>query len=611
MTRTSSGKGRREIFVSYAHENGGWITALELNKDPDSTEAASFWLDEDRLQAGDRWTEKAQAALERATAAVLLISPDFLKSKVIREQELPAIMRRYSHGEISVVFVPIGPVRTQEVGNKLKLDHIQNIISIPPWSSPLPPIAAPRPDIRKQIVSAATEPKEVQNLRRNLASHYELQTKIGDGHFSTMFTAYDSQLDREVAVKVLCPTTHDECFKQAVIRVAKATDHTNISTVYDAYLDAVPPHYICQYIRGESLTVVLDSGNHGDALPLYYVKEMLEKIGSAISYAHSKDVIDLNIAPNNVLIENPNDCIERNYFLNLNSYSAMDFLDDEQWRRSRDEVLYVPLEYRKKNGASDDPRKADQYRLGLLAYTMFVGLKRFQEAAEPLRQREFTPAIWNWPELRKEREDCPSRICEVIDRMVKADPRDRYGSVAEAIADIVNTNPDVETVRESYHRLMVTEARQQRFFRSFYRKFFADHPGVAQFFTFGRLPEDDDTNSGWQRQFQALKEAILLLIVFSAYHEEGREPNILTRIVEAHATRRIPAGLYGDFGEVLVEIVLREDREGPVAETELRRAWTAVIAPGIEYMRRRTDEIDADRYRQRRHRDGRAGSTDR
>ena len=80
----------------------------------------------------------------------------------------------------------------------------------------------------------------------------------------------------------------------------------------------------------------------------------------------------------------------------------------------------------------------------------------------------------------------------------------------------------------------------------------------------GCLAEDCGTSKRWERQFQALKEAVLLLIVFKSFREEGREPNILTRIAEEHAKRKIPAGLYPGFGEVLIDIVLEKDREAPV-----------------------------------------------
>jgi hypothetical protein len=71
----------------------------------------------------------------------------------------------------------------------------------------------------------------------------------------------------------------------------------------------------------------------------------------------------------------------------------------------------------------------------------------------------------------------------------------------------------------------------------------------------------------------------------------------LTRIAEEHAKKKIPAGLYPCFGEVLVDVVLEKDRQAPFKADVLRRAWTSVIQPGIEYMRRKTEEVEARRFR--------------
>jgi hypothetical protein len=87
MTQGHPGDCAHEIFVSYAHENAGWIKALELDKNPASTENASFWVDKDRIHAGDSWKCEAQQALE---TAVLLISGEFLNSPSINGYELPA-----------------------------------------------------------------------------------------------------------------------------------------------------------------------------------------------------------------------------------------------------------------------------------------------------------------------------------------------------------------------------------------------------------------------------------------------------------------------------------------------------------------------------------------
>ena len=309
MTRAHLRDGGHEIFVSYAHENTDWVDALELDKDPASTESASFWIDRRQIHPSDRWDREARQALDRARAAVLLVSSQFLDSPSINKYELPSIMNRYRNKTISVVFVPIGQVNTDEVQDKLKLANIRNIISIPPWSEPLSAVAPRGPcrDIRERIVSAATEPKEVQNLRINIAFQYELKKKLGDGLFSTLYSAYDRQLERDVAIKLLREAHRTTSFKlndyfTLVKRVAKVTCHSNILSVYSAYLNSDPPHYVVEYVAGEPLHAFLDDYSSGEPRPIGDVKKLLTAIGSAINHAHRKGLHDLNIRPDNIIV---------------------------------------------------------------------------------------------------------------------------------------------------------------------------------------------------------------------------------------------------------------------------------------------------------------------
>jgi hypothetical protein len=180
--------------------------------------------------------------------------------------------------------------------------------------------------------------------------------------------------------------------------------------------------------------------------------------------------------------------------------------------------------------------------------------------------------------------------------MVNTDVRNRYADIGQAVDRLTNTQPEVEFVRESYRRLMETEESQRKFFRSFYVRFLNEWPKAKPFFSkFGELKKTGKITPEWERQFQALKEAVLLLIVFKAFREGERSINILTRIVDRHAKgdRPIPSGLYEPFGEVLATVAAIMDEHAPISQEERWRAWNNVIGPGIEHMRRRTEEIAA------------------
>ena len=70
------------------------------------------WVD-DRIAAGDDWFEEIQSAMERASAAVLLVSASFLGSRFVTQQEVPALLRKRSEEGLRVIPVLISPCAWQ------------------------------------------------------------------------------------------------------------------------------------------------------------------------------------------------------------------------------------------------------------------------------------------------------------------------------------------------------------------------------------------------------------------------------------------------------------------------------------------------------------------
>lgn len=104
------------VFISYSHRNEDYkdrlvvhLKALQLG---DSLEE---W-DDRRIQPGDAWLPEIQAAVERASIAVMLVSADFLASDFIQRQEVPEILERRGKEGLRVISVIVGPCNWQNIG---------------------------------------------------------------------------------------------------------------------------------------------------------------------------------------------------------------------------------------------------------------------------------------------------------------------------------------------------------------------------------------------------------------------------------------------------------------------------------------------------------------
>lgn len=98
---------RRNLFISYCHEDGDACEKVRKRlRALERQGLLDVWGDH-LIKAGERWSDKIRGALDKAQAALLLVSEDFLDSDFIRDVELPALLERESRGLTRIFWVPL------------------------------------------------------------------------------------------------------------------------------------------------------------------------------------------------------------------------------------------------------------------------------------------------------------------------------------------------------------------------------------------------------------------------------------------------------------------------------------------------------------------------
>lgn len=77
-----------KVFISYSREDAEWVKRLRTHLAPLLQDDQLDLWDDSKIQPGDDWRAEIRAALDSSSAAILLISPDFVASDFIRKNEL-------------------------------------------------------------------------------------------------------------------------------------------------------------------------------------------------------------------------------------------------------------------------------------------------------------------------------------------------------------------------------------------------------------------------------------------------------------------------------------------------------------------------------------------
>jgi len=117
--------GRRDqVFISYCHADKQWMEDLMTHLRPRvSADRLSVWVDT-KIKSGQAWLPEIRDALDRAGVAVLLVTPSYVDSQFIREEELARLLKAYQERGLPLLWIPIKPSSYEIIG----LHEIQAMI---------------------------------------------------------------------------------------------------------------------------------------------------------------------------------------------------------------------------------------------------------------------------------------------------------------------------------------------------------------------------------------------------------------------------------------------------------------------------------------------------
>lgn len=135
-------------------------------------------------------------------------------------------------------------------------------------------------------------------------ARFTLRRSIGAGSFGRVFLAHDTELDRDVALKI-CRWTdlEDDQEKERFLHEARSAarlEHEAIVTLYETgTTDDGVPFLVCEYVEGETLSDRLARG----PLVADEAARLILTMARALAYAHEHGVIHRDVKPSNILLD--------------------------------------------------------------------------------------------------------------------------------------------------------------------------------------------------------------------------------------------------------------------------------------------------------------------
>ncbi len=264
------------------------------------------------------------------------------------------------------------------------------------------------------------------NLVGQSLGRYHILEQLGEGGMATVYKAYDTRLERDVAVKVIRVDQFGAGMLERILKrfereakaLAKLT-HPNIVHINDYGEQDGIPYLVMDYLPGGTLKQIL-----GKPIPWQEVTHLLIPITRALDYAHNLGIIHRDVKPSNILITQSGEPM-------LSDFGIAKILESEETQTLTGAGVGIgtPEYMAPEQWTGHACPQSDLYSLGVVLFEMVTGRKPYiadTPAAILLKQANDL-----MPRPRQFVPDLPEAVEKVLFKTLAKKPEDRYQSMGE------------------------------------------------------------------------------------------------------------------------------------------------------------------------------------
>ena len=280
---------------------------------------------------------------------------------------------------------------------------------------------------------------DIRQLGGTTIDEYTLTDLIGEGGMSAVYRAYQAELERYVAIKILSPELlrqegYLERFRSEA-KMAASLEHPHIVPVYD-YGEVDDVMFVAMRLLGGGTLHQRLRG--GQPLPVSDIVSILETMARALDYAHGRGIVHRDVKPGNVMFDEQGTAY-------LVDFGIAKLVQSDLSLTAENIALGTPSYMPPEQWRGDTLTPAvDQYALAVVGYRMLTGKLPYTAESPPevmYKHLHETPIP-----LHQINPNLPSAVDEVFQRALAKEPQNRFPIVtnfSNALKLALTTHPSV------------------------------------------------------------------------------------------------------------------------------------------------------------------------
>jgi len=250
---------------------------------------------------------------------------------------------------------------------------------------------------------------------------YKILGTLGKGGMGIVYRGLDPDIEREVAIKTIRfdnfseGTAKDDLMARFIreARAAGKLTHANIVTVYDVCRENDVTYIVMQFVEGQSLQAVMDTGKTFSPLECI---QIFKPICDALDYAHGSGIVHRDIKPANILIDKAG----KPYIADF----GVARMEESTMTRSGTAVGTLSYMSPEQIKGQDIDGRSDIFSLGIILYQLLTGKMPFE--GDNISTIVYKIVNEQPPRIAEIKKGLPPGYDVVMRKVLAKEPKDRF-----------------------------------------------------------------------------------------------------------------------------------------------------------------------------------------